>query len=316
MHNDSLSAILTQNIDPDVVRQHFGRGEGTGPVSRTLSGLTLMAGTLLIVQMVKDEQYIPLVLFAIFAWKLNAFFTPCLAIYFAITLYWTGLLLCLISIVLLWISVAVGARSIRWHLCNGLPMINEFEGDFSIRMCFTVEYILVALALLTTSWFSILSWVVFCVVAFYLICCYVLRLFPKWKRVHLPLRYRYAKVAARESFESEREGREFDLERASEALLDTVYSDADLAKEIKECAARKVDTFEDRDEIALELQASYGNRLDPTKLNKLLDSIQADLRKQRGRRVRDFAIAEVVEHMFGPEERTKYLCALFKGDAF
>jgi hypothetical protein len=54
---------------PDaVVTQYAERGEGTGGLSKILSGLMFPILTVLAVQMIKDQQYIQLVMLAILMW--------------------------------------------------------------------------------------------------------------------------------------------------------------------------------------------------------------------------------------------------------
>jgi hypothetical protein len=48
------------NFTDAIVTQYAERGEGTGGLSKILSGLMFPILTVLAVQMIKDQQYIPL----------------------------------------------------------------------------------------------------------------------------------------------------------------------------------------------------------------------------------------------------------------
>jgi hypothetical protein len=104
------------------------RGELTGPVSRILSSINLLLGTYILVLLIKNQYYIPVIII------IFLMFTPIAPlgvlgaiIYFAIIGYWVVVLLLLVLGIVGWLSVRFGMR-------NVLKILTQDRGRFINRL--------------------------------------------------------------------------------------------------------------------------------------------------------------------------------------
>lgn len=306
------------NLMGPIVMQYAERGEGTGGVSKILSGLMFPILTVLAVQMIKDQQYIPLFILAILMWtKFGSFVMVAGLIYFFVTEYWIGAGILSVYFLVSILSMQLGKKNIKRLLLSGNPMISPFESMPDLLLILVLECLFLAVALFTHDWFRVLFLFLFGLIVLYHLFRYWFRLHPRWSQVHQPLMVRYAGFAGQEMGQAGREGREFDFFVAIRLLIKSVYpskKDEEI-ETILVHAAEKMDLFLDRDLIKQAMQKRNPYVLEDTVRN-LLDKVETHLQAEEGRnKIVRYAIAEIVEAVFGPEERGVYLLAVIEGKA-
>lgn len=307
-----------KNIDDSIVTQYWERGEGTGSISKILSGLTFLILTILAVQMIKDQQYMPLVLIAILMWtRFGIFVMVAGFIYFLTSKYWPGVGILSVYLVVSILSTELGKRNIKRLLLSGIPMISPFEGMLEMRWILVFECLSLAVALSTNGWISVVFWCLFGLIVLYHILRYWLRLNPRWSQVHHPLMVRYAGFAGLETGQAEREERKIDFFSATTSLIKSVYPDKKEEEigAISDNAAKKMDLFSDRDLIKKTIQKRNSSVSNDT-IQNLLDKFERHLQTDERRfMIVRYTIAEIVETVFGQEERGAYLLAVIEGKA-
>jgi hypothetical protein len=298
--------------------QYAERGEGTGSASKILSGLTFPILTILAVQFIKDHQYIPLLLIATLIWtRFNLVIMLCGLIYFVVTKYWIGAGILIVYFIVTTLSIHFGTRNIKRLLISGKPMISPFEGMTDLLLILVFECLFLALALFTHGWSRIMFWCLFGIVALDHLRRYWFRLYPRWSQIHHPLMIRYAACAGFEAGLAKRENRDFDFFTATKSLLKSIYPNKqdEEIESILVSAADKMDTFSDRDLLTRTIHQRKRSVPQNT-VDELLKKIEGHLQTDEGRKlIVRYVIAEIVESVFGIDERGGYLLAVIEGRA-
>jgi len=301
-----------------IVTQYVQRGEGTGAISKMLSGLTFPILTVLAVQMIRDQQYIPLALIAVLMWTKVGFLVMLgAAVYFIVTKYWTGLALLGGYFAVSILSVHFGKRNVKKLLFSGKPMISPFESMPDLLVILVLECLFLAVALFTGGLISLVLWSVFGLVVLYHFGRYWFRLRPRWSQIHQPLMVRYAACAGHEAGQAAREQREFSFRTATQSLLKSVYPNREdhEIEEMVENARRKMQSFSDRELIAESIRRKNSSVPDDT-VASVLGKIEEYLQTDEGSKlIVPYAVAEVVESVFGLDERSDYVLAVIEGSA-
>lgn len=306
------------NFMDAIVTQYAERGEGTGGISKILSGLTFPILTVLAVQMIKDAQYIPLAIIAVLMWTKVGFLVLLgAAVYFIFTKYWIGLGFLGGHFAVSIVSVYLGKRNIKKLLFSGKPMISPFESMPDLLLILVFECLFLAVALFTKGWVSVLFWILFGLVVLHHFGRYWFRLRPRWSQIHQPLMIRYAACAGQEAGQAEREEREFDFSAATQLLLKSVYPNRDDSEieDMVENAGEKLESFSDREVIAESIRRRNPSVPDDT-VESVLGKIEQHLQTDEGAKlIVRYAVAEVIESVFGLDERGDYLLAVIDGRA-
>lgn len=137
-----------------------------------------------------------------------------------------------------------------------------------------------------------------------------------WRRVHFNLMQGYARAAGRETGMAEREGREWDLEKALNYLAGMALPDLTEEERIAfvDSAMRRCRTFADESLLASEIRRRHRDASDLQIQQALHSARPAFVRGEPALRVR-MVIAGVIERMFGDEQRAEYLLEVMRGRA-
>lgn len=305
------------DIFDTVAGMYAKQGKGTGAFSKILSGFTFPILTVLAMQLVKNGQY--LALFALYSLMWTRFGSMVLFIglgYFVYAKLWAEVSILVAYFIFAFASMYLGQKNIRRLLFAGKPMVSPFEGMPDMLVLPVLECLFLALAFWVDGWMEILAWALFAIVSTHHAMRYSSRLFPQWRQVHNSLMIRYAGCAGKESAEASTAGRDFDFSNAIKHLLATVYEYADdeQINEKVETVKYKYNNCADRDLLIRTVREAYPHLSQDTVKDvndKIDDFFQVEGEKIYPR----YAIAEVVEHMFGEGERGKYLLAVSTGKA-
>ena len=215
------------------------------------------------------------------------------------------------------LSFHIGRQNVKRLIDNGYPMISPLEGNALMFPLVLLACLFLALAMSTHGWLSAVFWGFAGLASVHLRGVYKFRMAPRWAQIHYPLMIRYARCAALESNEAEKEQREYDLKNATKFLLKSVYPDRNdgAIENILESVSQKFETFSDRDLLIRRMRRRNATISQP-ELDDFLGKIAAHLQTDQGKRlIPRYAIAEVVESVFGEDERGDYLIAVIEGKA-
>jgi hypothetical protein len=299
----------------DIANFYLERGEGTGAASKMLSWVTLLILTAAAVQLFKDQHYLPLIAIGLVGWTSFGFVVMVgVFVYCLVTQYWLGVGLLAAYFVTGTLSSYLGKRNITYLMMWNFPMIDPFEGMNGVATL-VIPGLFLALALLLGGWIAVVFWTLFALsVLFYLGRCWF-RIRHQWGRIHFPLMYRYAGIAGYESAKAKAENREFDFVAAVSQLLESAYGPQRDVPEILGQLAEQMRGFSDR-QLIRDTARRRLPRLPASSAESLLDRIASFLQSPNGKKlVIRFAIAHVVESLFGETERGEYLFAVFEGKA-
>jgi len=300
----------------NIVTDYVARGEGTGSLSKILSGFTFLILTILAVQLFKDEQYIPLIVLSLLAWTRFGFLVLAGAfVYFLVAKYWSGVIILISYFVISGFSVYCGKINVKKLLLSDKPIISPFENMPDLLPILVLECLFLALTLFFSGILSYVFGILFILMFLFHMGRYWIRLRPRYNQIHLPLMIRYARSAARETVESRNEGRDFDFVRAMQLLLESVFpNNPERVEKLVNRALDKMNSFADRQLIEATIKRKNPNA-DPSQVKHVLDQIYDLLRTQEGKKfIIQYGIAEIVESIFGLEERGRYLLAVFAGE--
>ncbi len=301
-----------------VVGMYAKQGRGTGAFSKILSAIIFLVLTVLAMQLIQDGQYLALVFLFSLMW--TRFGTMVLFVglgYFVYARLWPEVITLVVYFIIAFASMYFGQRNIRRFLLAGKPLLSPFEGMPDVPVLTVLECLFLSLTFWVDGWLRILFWVLFVTVSMHHAMRFSSRLYPRWRQVHNPLMIRYAGCAGRESSEASAAGRDFDFSNAIKHLLATVYenSDEEEINEKVELVIYKYDTCADRELLIKTVAEAYPHLSQDAVVNvndKIDDCFQVE-----GERIYPrYAIAEVVEHVFGEEERGNYLLAVSTRKAF
>ena len=312
-----MSGFL-KRMENEIAYKKVGRGEGTGPISRILSGINLLALVYLLVYLFKDQQYIPLIILVVLGFtRFGHWVSIGLLIYFIVAKYWVGTGLILLYGGIGWLSVWFGVRNIKRNLYSGRANIDPFEGMADLLFILIFKLILFGVALLTSGIVSIIFWVLFGFVTLFEVGRYYQRLSSPWRKLHFPLMVHYSAIAGYLVGAAKSAGKEFNIKQALHSLIKAAYRymEDDEINLLIESAEKKINNFSDREALNKLFQRSHPS-LDPNKIEELMDKIETTLRnpEEKGLRIR-YAIAEIVGREYGEHERMKYIYAVFTGQA-
>ena len=303
---------LFSSINPSLLQQ----GIATGPLSRILSFISLFFVIYLMTLFLKEERYILLGILVIFGFTRVGFYILIgILIYLLSLQHWHGVIVIFLYLIIGYLSLYAGAKNINKELTKDHVLIDPMEGmhDFSFLGC--LIYICFALGMITKSWISLIAWILLAIFLFFLIMRLWYRLHPAWKRIYLPLMYRYASLAGKYMGIAENKGEEdFKIQDALFELVQTIYVDMDEQDQnnIIDLAKKKMLKFTDRENLF-----NYIIQRNPNfaadQLNKILDEIEDTLNKTEAQDVYliRYFMAEIIERELGDIERSKFLFSLF-----
>jgi len=112
-----------------VVYRKLSRGRETGPISRILSGINLYIIVYLLVNLFKNEKYLPFIILLVLGFTPLGFWIMVgLLIFFIITKYWFGVILLLLYGVLSQLSGYFGEKNITRILhgkCSNVILLRD-----------------------------------------------------------------------------------------------------------------------------------------------------------------------------------------------
>lgn len=303
-----------RQLEAAYAQQKVARGEDTGPVSRLLSGISILVVVYLAVQLVRDHRYLVLVLLAAAFTRFSVWVLIGVAIYFAVTAYWMGVALLAVYFVVAWLAVWVGMRHIRHLLHSGGATVDPLEGAPDVVIAVFVLMASFASALLTHGLFSGILWALVVLIGLYLAGRLYARLGKPWRRLHFSLLYRYAGLAGRAVGLAQIKQEEFDPKPVLVALVKSAYPNIDdqEAQAIVDTAGQKLTTFADR----MWLEQRFRAHGSSERVGPVMEKLAAAMHdpKEIGLFVR-CVVAEIIGREYGEHERQEYIYALVTGAA-
>jgi len=237
---------------------------------------------------------------------LNAISTILIVVFTLQTRYYLILILLGVLFISNYTNTYLRKRNILLLIKQNKPVINYFEGFDNTGFIVLISIFFI-LALSSTGIFSIIMWIILGVIfLFHLSFCYN-RLYPFHHRIHYSLMFRYARIAARKMNENEN----FDFYDAAKSLLFTVdFRDNDEIDKHFERAVNRMETFCDYSHFLDFLSSKYSREVS----QEILDEIRDYVASEKGKRyIINYSIGEVVESVFGKQERINYLVDVFLG---
>lgn len=309
-----------KKIEDEVVYKKLSRGRETGPISRILSGICLFTLVYLLVNLFKNEKYLPFIILLILGFTpLGFWILVGLLIFFIITKYWFGVILILLYGVLSQLSGYFGEKNIKRILNSKRSNVDPFEGHFEMSYIFILQFIFFGLAFLTSGIFSIILWVLFTFVILYEVYIFYFRLSSPWRRLHFSLMMRYATIAGRQMGLAKSTGKEFSIREALGILVKSAYphiDDTEINLLIKS-AKEKMVKFDDKEALEKLIQKN-NTAMDKNKLREVVDKLEDMLKdpekEKKGLYIR-YVIAEIVGRDYGEKERLNYINAVILGQA-
>lgn len=307
---------LFNRLTQEVAFHLTTRGKGTGGWSKMLSGALFPLLTALAVVLLKESRYIVLFILLLLTFtKIGWFVLLALLGYFICVKAWIATSLLGSYYFVQFFSFFLGKRNVKRLFLAGKPLIGPFEGATDLVIWVVLQCLFLAIALLTWGWLRGVMWVLFGLLTLQLWIRYSFRLYPRWRQIHEPLMCRYAAAAGEESVLSKTEGRAFDIARATRRVLRTVYPNTseDEMDSLMESINAKLHKFSDHDLLQEQL-IERNPTADPRQLDELFQKVKLGLEKgEAGALLVRYGIAEVVEDVFGREERGRYLWAVYNG---
>ncbi|OGY17585.1 MAG: hypothetical protein A2784_00555 [Candidatus Chisholmbacteria bacterium RIFCSPHIGHO2_01_FULL_48_12] len=302
-----------EKLEDDLAYSKVGRGEGTGPVSRILSGINMLLLVLLIVTLLKNNFYLPAVLLLTLGFTRFAHWVSIgLLVYLVLLQFWPGVTIMVIYSVIGWASVMYGVRNVKRNFHSNKAKVDPFEGMSDLLFVLIFQILFFAIALITSGLLSVIFWMLFAIVTFFEIVRYYNRLASPWRQLHYPLMVRYAAFAGMQTGIAERENREFDIKEALREFVKNIYPNwsRNEVEDFLKPADNKKEEFVDRGNLIKAYQKNDPS-FDIKKLSEVLEKIHIRLKKEGPR----WVIAEIIERDYGTSEKIKYLQAMISGDA-
>jgi hypothetical protein len=306
-------SYFLEKFENEHAYQEMSKGEGTGPISRILSNVSILASVFLLVTLFKAQFYWPAFLLLVLGFtRFGRWVSIGLLVYFVIIQYWIGVIIMAIIGAFGWISVWYGIKNIKKNLYSGKVNIDPFEGMVDLLFLLIFQVVFFALALFTSGVLSIVFWVLFGLVTLFEVGRFYHRLASPWRQLHYPLMVRYAAIAGCYAGVAQKENKEFDIEAAIDAFVKVIYpnwTDEEITKFVK-MIDEKMNSFADEDKLC-DFIKKINTQIEDKKLDALLGKIQEHFKKKSPR----WVIAETIERDCGIEERTKYLYSVIVGKA-
>lgn len=306
-----------QNYINNLALEKYKKGQGSGPLSKIISLISLHSLVLLIAVLLIEKQFIPLAIILISSLTpLGVWVSIGFLIYFVVVKFWIGVVLISLYGFLAWFSSWFGIRNIKKNLFADKSTIDPFEGIFELKFLTIAILILFGLALVFDGFISVISWIFYSILTFYLLIRLTGRIKTKWSQIHYSLMIRYASFAGAESSKSSSEGREFNIENPLVEVIQSAFTNMDLTKatELFNQAKFKLDKFEDK--FKIENYFKKKNPIvDPISVNSVLSRMEQLIKVNYNKLLVNYVIAEIVYKDFGDDERIKYLVDSFTGKA-
>ncbi|MFZ3122914.1 MAG: hypothetical protein WA104_06120 [Thermodesulfovibrionales bacterium] len=307
-----------KRMENGIAYEKVGRGEGTGPISRILSGINILILVFILTYLFKDHKYIPLgILLVSFFTSFGHWIGMGVIIYFVITRYWSGAFLLSLYVIISFFWVWFGMRSIKRNLYSGRASVDPFEGMHDLLPIFIIQVLSFGIALITNGILSIVFWVIFALVTIYEVGRYYVRLASPWRRIHFPLMVRYSSIAGYQMGTAERTGKEFSIKDVLHTLVKSAYPYMEdyQADSLIKSAQEKMYNFSDKEALKKLFHKSK-HSIDDNKLQELMDKIETALKnpQEKGLLVR-YIIGEIIGKDYGEQERLKYIHAVITGQA-
>jgi len=302
-----------EKLENEFAYQKMSKGEGTGPISRILSNVSILVLVFLLVTLFKAQFYWPALLLLVLGFtRFGHWVSIGVLVYFAIIQYWTGVIIMVVYGAVGWISVWYGMRNIKKNLYSGKAEVDPFEGMVDLLFLLIFQVVFFAVALFTSGILSIIFWVLFGLVTLFEAGRFYYRLASPWRQLHYPLMVRYVAVAGYQAGVAQRENKELDMEAAINEFVKVIYpnwSDEEIQKFVK-TIDEKMNSFADKDNLRVFFK-KISPQIEDKKIDELLGKVQEYLKKRNPR----WVIAEVVERDYGVDERIKYLYSIIVGQA-
>lgn len=248
MSNREYEQILQELLRP-VADRYFTQGRGTGPVSRAFSYFALLSLVWAAARFFEDSHYGMLIVLGVLG--LTRYGTIAiigLIIYALIIKYWTGAFILILQEVFGYISYYFGKKNITTLLCSGKPMVEPFENMLDLYLALKFSLVVFGLGIILNGTLSSIMWAMFLAIMLYILVRALIRLYPRYKRVHYPMMSRYYNIAAEIFTDLNRRGKEFDYSAAAQSLLETAVSPT-RAAEILKRAEERMKIFSDYDAL-------------------------------------------------------------------
>jgi len=192
--------------------------------------------------------------------------------------------------------------------------INPFYGRKDIY------YLLIVLVLSLTLSIFVLSiriplLLISLLITLYLLLVLSYRLYPKWRRIHCPLMYKYVKYIAQENIYSQNSNEGFNGERAVYWMFSDIFKNDTIAANLVETANKNINHLHSEQIISEYLKKYFQSNTEKivafTKVCKKL------LQKEEyyNSFIIRFCIAEVIGTVYGNDEKAKYLIAVLSDKA-
>jgi hypothetical protein len=306
-----------QNYLDNLALEKFKKGEGSGPISKLISIISLHSLVLIIAVLFNEKQFIPLGIFLVLSFTpVGIWVSLALVIYFIIIKFWIGVVLIVLYAFFVWFSSWLGMRNIKKNLLSNKSTINPFEGIFELKVLTIAILTLFGLALITNGTLSVILWILYLIITFFLLIRLYTRIRTKWSQIHYSLMIRYASFSGLEAGTSESEKREFIIENPLVQLIQSAYAfaDKDKARELFNQAKMKLDKFQDSKGFEKLLKRKNPN-IDSLSLLNVLTKMEQLAKTGQNKLLVRYVIGEIVGNDFGDDERLKYLIATYMGEA-
>jgi len=307
-----------EKFQDDQALKETSKGRGTGPISRILSGVNIFLWIYLLVNLLKNGFYIPVLLFIIFGWgKFSLWMGLGLIIYFGVVKYWPGFILLLLSSVVGWFSVWFGTKNVKKNLFSNKALIDPFEGMNEMTIVFPLQIIFFIFALFSSGLIAGIFWTFFIVLLLYEAIRYYWRLRSPWCGIHYPLMIRHARIVGQFFFKKKKFGTEYTINDILEELLKSVY---------KSWSTEKINFFID------ETNEKIDNLTDKKSFTEYLLKLFPNITKEKAEKLfiefcniannpKEYVLkskmiaAEIIESDYGTQEKMKYLFAVITNKA-
>jgi hypothetical protein len=299
-----------RDFENEVAIKKMAHGDGTGPISRILSNVSILIFIFLFVTSVKAKFYWVALLLLLMFTNLGFFLTIGLFIYFIFIQYWVGVILIILYGVVGRISVSFGISNIKKNLYSRRAKVDPFEGMFDLFIYLIFQSVFMTLALLTSGILSAISWSIFGIVTFFEALRYYHRIASPWRSLHYSLMIRYAVLAGHQAGVAKTLSKGFDMNSVLIEFVKNIYPEFSQEKIelLLNSVYKKMGNFTDREGLFDIFKKDYP-MLDFKRINEILDKVQENLKKNNPR----WIIAEIVENDYGIQERVKYLKAVIMG---
>lgn len=179
-----------------------------------------------------------------------------------------------------------------------------------------ISWVLIIILILLSIFISFWFWIPFTVLGIWKAGQIYFYKGRPWRRIHYPLMRLYSRTAGMETGLSEKENREFDIDRALFNLIQNIkpsWSNEKIHQYLTDCKVR-CDELSDK-----KLIFDYLQKKNPSapkdKINHLLEKNRGFFNSSDNGVLVRMAIAGIIEEKYGIEHRTEYLVEVMSGRA-